>query len=159
MGAAIHPHARKLVGVDLSARMLTKAGERSLYQRLEKSDLLTMMKNEAASSYDLIVAADVFVYIGKLDEIVGEGARLLRPGAGLLAFSVEALESSPNGGDDTNNSGYKLNANGRYAHSSAYLRELARTHGFSVSALARNSVRLEKGKPVEGWFALLERAP
>ncbi len=91
-GAALAPVARQIVGVDLSAKMLDKARERNLYQRLEQLDLLTMMQAEAAASYDVVFATDVFVYVGKLDELVHQVQRLLRPG-GLFAFSVESLDA------------------------------------------------------------------
>jgi predicted TPR repeat methyltransferase len=155
---AIHPYTRQLVGVDLSAKMLTKARERNLYQRLERSDLFSMMKGEPNSSYDAIVAADVFVYIGKLDGIVQEGARLLRPG-GVFAFCVEAMESlSIGGSSNIGNREYILNITGRYAHSAIYMHKLARTHGFMISSLIRNKIRFEVGKPVDGHYAIFKLA-
>jgi predicted TPR repeat methyltransferase len=39
-GLAIAPYARRLVGVDLSAKMLEKAAARGLYHRLERLDLV-----------------------------------------------------------------------------------------------------------------------
>ena len=53
-----------------------------------------MMRNEPSGSYDVIIAADVFIYLGKVDEIVQEIKRLLAPG-GRFALSIEALETSP----------------------------------------------------------------
>ena len=157
VGSTIYPYARQLVGVDLSTKMLAKAKERNLYQRLESADLLSMMKGELISSYDVIVAADVFVYIGKLDEIMQEGARLLRPG-GVFAFSVEAMESLSHGVSNTDDGEYILNPTGRYAHSSNYIDKLARTHGFTISSLTRNKMRLEAGKPVDGHYAIFKRS-
>ena len=37
-----------------------------------------MMKAEPASSYDLLVSADTFIYVGKLDDVVAEARRLLQ---------------------------------------------------------------------------------
>ncbi|MEO8753489.1 MAG: tetratricopeptide repeat protein, partial [Casimicrobiaceae bacterium] len=91
-GVAIASFAGAIVGVDLSAKMLEKAQERKLYSRLVNLDLVTMMRSEAAASYDLVLAADVFVYLGKLDELAEQARRLLRPG-GLFAFSVESIEA------------------------------------------------------------------
>ena len=51
-----------------------------------------MMKAEPASSYDLVTAADVFIYVGRLDALC-EVCRLLRP-SGLFMFSVESLDLS-----------------------------------------------------------------
>lgn len=153
VGTVIAPYARQLTGVDLSARMLEKAQNKNLYQRLEKADLLAMMNNEATASYDVIVAADVFVYIGKLDAIMGEAKRLLRPG-GILAFSVEAAETRPNKGESKD---YCLNGKGRYAHSSSYIERIALEHGLMKSVLAPSDIRMESGTPVQGWVALLEK--
>jgi len=136
--------------------MLEKARERNLYQRLEGSDLLSMMKGEFNSSYDVIVAADVFVYIGNLDGIMQEGARLLRPG-GVFAFSVEAMESLSNGVSTADKREYILNPTGRYAHSSIYIHKFARTYGFTISSLTRNKMRFEAGKPVDGHYAVLKK--
>ncbi len=156
VGPAIAPYARQLVGVDLSAGMLAKAQEKKLYQRLERSELLDMMKGELASSYDVIIAADVFVYIGKLDAIMQEIKRLLRPG-GMLAFSVEALDALSNE-EGTEDSGrdYQLNHTGRYSHSSSYINKIANTIGLKRHSLTLSNIRLEKGEPVQGWLTLLE---
>ena len=159
VGSAIYAYTRQLVGVDLSAKMLAKARERNLYQRLESSDLLSMMKGEPISSYDVIVAADVFVYIGKLDEIMQEGARLLRPG-GVFAFSVEAMASLSNDVRNANadDGEYILNPTGRYAHSSIYIQKLAHMHGFIISSLTCNKMRVESGKRVDGHYAIFKRS-
>ena len=158
-GAAIAPYARQLVGVDLSAKMLEKARERNLYHRLEQLDLLTMMRGEAAASYDVVSAADVFVYLGKLDELVHQAQRLLRPG-GFFAFSVESLEALT---DDTaslsTRRDYQLNTTGRYAHSIAYLARMAAHNGFDVLSTTGTQSRLDKGKPVQGYLALWRRPP
>lgn len=153
-GAAIHPYARKLVGVDLSANMLARAQAKNIYQRLEKSELLSMMKQENTASYDVLVAADVFIYVGRLDEVVKEGARLLRP-AGLFAFSVEAMESLPESSNSSDDKGFLLNpATGRYAHSADYIHSLAKNYHFSIAKLTSGPTRLEKGKPVVGWHVV-----
>jgi len=158
-GAAVAAHARQLVGVDLSAKMLERARVRNLYHRLEQLDLLTMMQGEAASTYDVVIAADVFVYLGKLDDLVDEAGRLLCPG-GLFAFSVESLEALvddaaalPVRGD------YQLNVTGRYAHSIAYLARLAGHSGFDVLSTTNTESRMDKGKPVQGYLALWRRRP
>lgn len=151
-GSVISPYARQLVGVDLSSGMLAKAQEKNLYQRLERSELLAMMKDEMAASYDVIIAADVFVYIGRLDTIMKEIKRLLRPG-GILTFSLESLEALT---DEKNIKDYQLNQTGRYAHSSGYIDRIALASGFNKLNLAPDSLRIEKGEPVQGWLVLLE---
>ncbi len=155
LGLAVAPYARQLVGVDLSAKMLAKARDRNLYHRLEQLDLLSMMRLEAASSYDLIVAADVFVYLGNLEDIIREMTRLLRPN-GLVAFSVEALEKLAS--EDTRQDmpkDFQLSQTGRYVHSSEYLRKLAVENGFKTIDISPTQIRLEKSSPVHGWLAIL----
>ena len=155
-GLAIAPFAQQLVGVDLSAKMLEKATARNLYQRLECMDLLTMMRDEKAGSYDVIIAADVFIYLGRLDEIVCEIKRLLRPG-GMLAFSVEALGSF-SGSDATQGGGqeYLLEVTGRYSHSASYLLGLASANGFRPQAMEVTPLRMEDSKPVSGVLVAWE---
>ncbi len=155
-GMALAPCARELVGVDLSARMLEKARDRHLYHRLEHLDLVTMMRGEPVSSYDVVLAADVFVYFGRLDELVDEARRLLRS-AGLFAFSVESLDALVGEAPAQDAPDYQLNVTGRYAHSIAYLSRMAPRHCFDVLASIRTQSRIDKGKPVQGCLALWRR--
>jgi predicted TPR repeat methyltransferase len=154
-GVAVAPYARQLVGVDLSTGMLEKARARNLYQRLEQRDLLAMMSQEQASSYDVILAADVLVYLGNLADVVREAARLLRED-GLLAVSVEALDASGGEGSiDEARNDYRLQVSGRYSHSTGYLRRLAHEVGFRNVEISPTELRLERGIPVRGWLAVL----
>ncbi|MEN6490100.1 MAG: methyltransferase domain-containing protein [Smithella sp.] len=153
-GLEISPYARQMVGVDLSSKMLERAQSRNIYHRLEHSGLLLMMQGEESSSYDVVIAADVFVYLGVLDDIVSEVERLLRPG-GFFIFTVEALEALA--GEIIgleNKPDYKLNQSGRYAHSAKYLEKLSFANGFSSISLTSIPVRFEKGLPVTAWAAV-----
>ena len=156
-GAAIAPFAGKIVGVDLSSNMLQKARARGLYDRLVQLDLLTMMKAEDAAAYDLILAADVFVYLGKLDELVKEAHRLLRVG-GLFAFSVESLEALKPERAGSQRRDYRLTATARYAHSIDYLSRMAGENSFDILTTVANQIRLEKGNSVNGYLAVWRRA-
>ena len=158
VGLEIAPYAKQLVGVDLSAKMLEKAKGRNLYHRLEKADLVTMMKNETASSYDLVIAADSLIYLGKLDDVAKETKRLLRP-SGLFAFSVEALETLPNLEPNQRvQLDYQLQTSPscRYAHSSQYLSKLAADNDFKTPRIKMERTRLSCGNPVNGYLVLLE---
>jgi predicted TPR repeat methyltransferase len=155
VGFAIGSLARKIVGVDLSAKMLSKAKERHLYHRLEHVELLAMAEAEATSSYDLVTAADVLIYVGRLDPLFNQVHRLLRPN-GLLVFSVDSLDPSTQhsvGAD----SECKLTQTGRYAHSAAYVRRLAAENEFDVLDLVDARGRMEHGKPVQQQLVVLRR--
>lgn len=153
-GVEFHrPETTVLVGVDLSAKMLEKANARGVYQRLVNAELLEMMHGEPDTSYDLIVAADVFVYIGKLDEILAQGHRLLRPG-GIFAFSVEAMEVEDMSAAAPS---YLLNPTGRYSHSQKYLENLCQNTGYSPLLFFKEKLRIDQGKAVMGWLVLLAK--
>ena len=71
--------------------MIAKARETGLYDSLEVGGAVAFLASPAARSADLIVAADVFAYIGDLGPIFEAVARALANG-GWLAFSVETCE-------------------------------------------------------------------
>ena len=97
----------------------------------------------------MVTAADVFIYVGKLDALVPAIRKVLNPG-GLFAFSAEALEASGNAASQS----YRLGVMGRYAHSAGYLRQLATRNGFHVELLRDIRIRLEHRRPVEGWLTV-----
>lgn len=157
VGKAIAPDARELVGVDLSPKMLEKAEARKIYQRLERQDLLAMMRGEKAASYDVVVAADVFIYLGKVDEIFSEIKRLLCPG-GFFAFSLEALEARAD--EDAAQAAqreYQLEKSGRYSHSTGYMARLAAANGYLPQAMEATQIRIENGKPVSGFLVVWKK--
>jgi predicted TPR repeat methyltransferase len=155
-GLAIAPYASQLVGVDLSARMLERAQARNVYHRLERMDFLAMMRNEESSSYDVVIAADSLIYLGKLDDVVREARRLLRRG-GLFAFSVEALDAASG---PITQPDYVLQKipSCRYAHSSEYISRLASDHDFRIQELKKAHIRNSAGSSVQGYLALLENS-
>ena len=139
----LKPPARSLVGVDLSERMLDKARETGLYDRLACARKAAMSAQESAGA-DLVVAADVFVYFGDLAEVFAQVARILRPG-GAFCLSTETCEGE----------GFVLQASNRYAHAAGYLRRLADAHGFQVALLESSPLRSENGVPIVGQVAVL----
>ncbi len=146
-GAALRGLARHLTGIDLSPRMLAQARERGLYDRLIEGDIVQALAGQSAC-FDLVTAADVFVYIGDLEAVVACAAQVLRPG-GWLAFSVESLPEGE----------YRLQPTGRYAHAPAYIEALARRQGFECVAQQAVTLRVEQGTPVAGQLQLWRRAP
>lgn len=97
---------------------------------------------------DLVVAADVFIYIGDLAPVFAAVARVLAPG-GVFAFSVEHAESA---------APYVLRRSLRYAHSEPGLRALAAAHGFVVRQVRAMVLREEQRQPVAGRVLVLQRA-
>ncbi len=147
MGAEIRPHADHLAGCDLSPAMLEKARAKGLYDRLSVADVVDFLAQEAAAAVDLVLAADVFVYVGDLAPVMRATAGVLTPG-GLAAFTVQAHAGS----------GYALGEDMRYGHSPTYLHEVTQAAGLSVRRIAAASTRLDRGEPVPGLVVVLEKA-
>jgi predicted TPR repeat methyltransferase len=143
-GPLLRPLARWLVGVDLSAGMLEHARASGAYDELHQAELVDAMGSTPAT-YDAIVAADVLLYFGELDEVFQAAARALRPG-GLIAVTAEQSDGS----------GYVLRPTGRYAHSEDYLRASAAGGGLVPLELTECTLRLEFGKPVAGLVSVLQ---
>lgn len=139
MGVAIRPHAGWLAGCDLSPGMLQQAAQKQVYDQLLEQDIASL--RPAAVAYDLILAADVFIYLGALEQVVGWAAASLTPD-GVLAFTVEAL---PDAAGDV-----VLQPSCRYAHSAAYLTRLLDQAGFAPPRLTAGILRMDRGAPVAG---------
>jgi predicted TPR repeat methyltransferase len=138
-GATFSGIASQLVGVDLAPRMLAKAEERNIYTDLIEADICHAMK-QVEQTFDLVISADVFVYIGALEEVFSLVRQRLNPG-GLFAFSIELLESDMD---------YQLRPTGRYAQSHAYIKRLSIDNNFEEVSGTLVTVRYEGGKPVTG---------
>ena len=140
-GQLIAPYARRLVGVDLSARMLDQARARNVYDEVVKGEL-TAFLSEAHAAYDVIVSADTLCYFGPLHEVAAAAAAALRPG-GRLVFTVEEMID---GGSDA---GYALSLHGRYQHARRYVERVLADANLE-SDIASAELRLEAGDPVAG---------
>jgi predicted TPR repeat methyltransferase len=147
--------AAKIVGVDLSPKMLARAAARTrpdgrpLYDQLICRDV-TEAARGPRDAHDLVLAADVFIYVGRLDELFPTVFSSLRDG-GLFAFTIELL------GDDAGTE-VRLLATRRYAQSAAYIERLTREAGFVEVRRRRVGLRQgEQGRDVEGLVFLLQK--
>lgn len=159
-------------GVDISPEMVEKAKERGCYQRLIVGDVITDQPSvsvpelryandhEKSSSsrvlmcdeFDLVIACDVFCYIGDLTNVFQTVATVMKPG-GLFCFSTELFA------EDTDNHRippeYQLQECARFAHKRSYIQRLATSHGFAVERLESDSIRQNRGEDVQGLLAIL----
>lgn len=149
----LRPLASRLTGVDLSQRMLDKAAASGLYDALACADIVDFLAGDGqAGRYGLVLAADVFVYIGDLAQVFAAVAQALRAG-GWFAFSVEAPAASDDGGA----AGYAITASNRFTHVPAYIDRLAAEHGFAPVKSRAATLRREHGRDVAGQLVLLRR--
>ncbi len=136
-GTALRDRVGWLEGIDLSAAMLRQAATKGVYDRLSKADIQRLPP--AAERWDLIVAADVLIYIGALEALIGWVAGALATG-GCFAFTVESLPGE----------GFALGPARRYAHSEAYLRQRLAEAGFAPPRIVPAVLRRDRGGPVAG---------
>lgn len=133
-----------MVGVDLSEKMLKKAEERNIYDELVVSGIDQYFETHDFQP-DIVVSADVFVYIGDLTSIFLAVSHSIKDD-GLFVFSTE---DSP----DCNE--YELRDSGRFAHNETYIKQLADKHKFSVLENNKMIIRQESNKPINGQLYML----
>lgn len=146
MGAALRDRCARLTGWDISEGMLAEAAAKGFYSDLARRDLNLLAPE--LSQYDLIVAADVFIYLGALEAIVAWAALALRPG-GILAFSCEAHEGE---------GPMILRPSRRYAHKAEYIQNLLEQAGLGPTELVPLVIRQDRGADVAG-FLITSRSP
>src|SRR5262249_21348812 len=140
-GPLLAPYARRLVGVDLSAGMLTHAKEKKIYDALTRAELTDYLRNNH-EAFDLIVSADALVYFGDLEGVLTAASAAMRPN-GLLVFTLEhAVRAEPN-------VDYRLEVHGRYSHAPAYV-EQSLVAARLRPEMAHAELRTEAGVPVAG---------
>ena len=160
-GPLVKPHVRHLTGVDLSGAMLAKAGELGVYNELVHGDLTAHLRG-TPRRYDLVLAADVFIYVGELDGVFAAVRGATLPGA-VFCFTAEIPPPTipPDAGIAATmlpeSPGLQLLPSLRYAHSEGYLRLLAARHGFEVLDVLRQPVRHDQRQPIDGLYMVLVR--
>jgi len=137
--AAFAREIDRIIGIDLSPRMIEKARATGLYAELEVSDMLEGLRAKPDASADLILAADAMVYVADLVPVLKEANRVLAAD-GVLAFTAETHE-----GD-----GVALGSGLRYAHSALYVQSALEAAGLKLCRLEDLSARNEDNVPVPG---------
>ncbi|MGC1577352.1 MAG: methyltransferase [Beijerinckiaceae bacterium] len=152
MGDAIRPFADRLTGVDLSSGMLAKARAKLIYDELVQGELLAFLRARPRPGADLVLAADVLVYVADLKPIFG-AAHAALGSSGLFGFTVQSC------GEDAAPEGYRLGRDNRFAHAQSYLRASASSQGFAVAHLSPAVTRQDGGRDVEGCMVVLASTP
>ena len=143
-GEVMGPLAATLTGVDLSSRMVAKARERAIYDSLIVGSMDDALEGRE-NAFDLIIAGDVFTYVGDLSRVFAGCAGALSAG-GFLAFSVESNEDSI----------YQLRPTGRYAHSMDYIETTAGESRMSM--VYRRDITLRNDpKPILGHVVVFRK--
>lgn len=147
MGKALAGRIGHLTGIDLSPAMLVLAERSGFYARLVEGELTAFLAGQPPGSADLVVAADVLIYLPDLRPVFAGIGRVLQPGA-LALVSVQSQDGA----------GVVLGSDGRYAHGDAHLRAAVEGTGLALAAMPSAAVRQERGQDVPGRIAVLRKA-
>jgi predicted TPR repeat methyltransferase len=109
--------------------------------------LLQFLEGEDTASADLVIAADVLVYIADLAPVCQQVARVLRP-AGFFAFTAETHEEE----------GVILGSRLRYAHAADHIHSILAAAGLDPVKLESASTRNENGIAVRGLLVVAAHA-
>ena len=135
-GVHLRSQVDHLVGVDLSSKMLEKARTRKIYNELECADAVAFLARP--ETYDLMIAADVLIYIGDVSALFPAIAARLSPD-GEFWFSVESTDQD-----------FHITMARRYQHSLTYLEEMAQASGLRLkyhepTDIRRHATEMQKG--------------
>jgi predicted TPR repeat methyltransferase len=130
--------AKRLHGVDLSPRMVQKAAARRIYDGLAVGDAVAALHGQPAC-WDLVIAADMLVYLDDLGPLLAAVAASLRPGGAFVATAEATDMPHP-----------ELKPTRRFGHPTGHLRHAAIVAGLRVALLEPAATRTEKGQPVPG---------
>lgn len=153
MGEAIREQSAFLAGCDLSPRMIERARAKTmpagtpLYDKLAVAGLTSFLTSRPDRSADLVIAADVFVYMGELGPCFSQSARVLTPG-GLLAFTVQTHPGE----------GVVVGEDRRFAHAETWLRQRLKKTKFNPVLIEPASTRQDRGVPVPGLLIVARKA-
>ncbi|KAF0737291.1 hypothetical protein Ae201684P_006252 [Aphanomyces euteiches] len=167
-GRLFKPFVQHIVGVDLSPLMIEKSRATACYDALYADDLLPVLHALPDASMDLVLSADVWIYVGALELVFQACRRVMKPDGNLpsskpsspatsssyLAFSIEEFHDTVS--PDEPHLEYQLVHSGRFQHSRRYIERLANDYSFRVVAAESIVVRHESVEPIPGVLYVLE---
>ncbi len=139
--------ARFAVGVDISPAMLVEAKNLGAYDALCCCNILETIPGMQQEYFDIILAADVLVYIGELERMFEIVVSALKPSA-LFAFTIEVQDQ---------NTSFILQPSGRFAHALNYIRNLAAMYNLQIEISESIIPRRQEGQPISGHLFVLRK--
>ena len=145
-GEKFHTLYEHLTGIDLAERMLKKSREKEVYDELYNSDIEEFVKSSTLK-YDLMIAADVFIYIGNITELVQLIYNIQEDG-GYFIFSIEK---------SFNHETFHLRDTGRYSQNINYIESILDDAAYNIITSVPTIVRNEKGSGIHGIIYLCQK--
>jgi predicted TPR repeat methyltransferase len=146
VGPVVRPLVEQLEGLDLAPAMLARAAERNVYDALHEADAEAFLDNSAAR-WDVVIAADVLIYLGALEPLAAALAGALRADGLFIATTEE-----------TDGETWELQPSGRYRHGRGYLAGVLDDAGLSVERLDRVVLRNEGERAVDALVVVARRS-
>ncbi len=134
-----------LTGIDLSKKMLLEAEKKETYNTLIAMDIVEFLQKKE-TMYSLILASDVFTYLGDLQPLFQEISCSAAEN-GYFCFSTETTSAED----------FKLRQTGRFAHSPSYILDLAEKTDWKVLLNTYENLRMEKNQWIKGAIYLLQK--
>ncbi|MBL8310381.1 MAG: tetratricopeptide repeat protein [Burkholderiales bacterium] len=148
LGASLGAIDGHFVGVDLSMPMIDEAKKHKAYTRFHHVNLLDALDATDANEFEVIVAADVMIYVGALETPLRDAFKVLKPG-GWLFFSCER---APEDGPDL-----VVEKSLRYSHKESHVRRLLAEDGYVEVAIEDVDLRTEGGVAIPGYIVAAQK--
>lgn len=145
-GIILREISERLVGVDISTKMLAQASAKAIYDELVESELISFLQN-TTEVYDLIVSADVIPYLGELATLF-QALRAKLSSLGLFVFNIEISEQGP----------WQLQKSARFNHHPNYIETLASEYGLIVIHKQCLTSRQQSGEDLSVLLYVLQAA-
>ena len=140
-----------LEGCDISKEMVKICKKKEgIYDKVVHNNLMNHLRKHKDGSFDLIVSADVVMYLhdNDLDAMIKECARVLESD-GVLCFSTESLDA------DSEDEHFRRLESERFAHSRRYVLDVAKKYGFECKSVENICVRMDDKNPIMGDIFVL----
>lgn len=144
-GECLKVSTNKIIGVDLSSKMLDLARKKNIYDELILADAVSFLKN-CHDKFELIIAGDVLGYIGDL-QIFFPAIRQALKHKGFFIFSAEISKEE----------GYQINSSGRFIYNRRYLDKLIIANGLHIVDYQVITLRAENYTAVSGHLYALRK--
>ena len=143
-GKLFYPYSKKLIGIDLSPKMIEIAKQKNIYNELIVANIEKALLS--FENIDIILAADTLVYLGDLSTVFNAVKKVLLVN-GIFALTLEKSDKYP----------FVLQQSARFAHSEKYIKDLVAQNGFAILSYKNVVVRNQRNLPVESCLFLLRK--
>ena len=138
-GKEFRPISKRLVGIDLSSKMIEIAEGKKIYDLIENIEVNKYLETKS-EKYDLFIATDLLIYVGDPTQLFSNISKTSKSKA-IFLFSTESTQDKD----------YILTNQGRYAHSEEYIRQLVKLNKFTILNVENATIR----KGIEGHLFIL----